>query len=277
MTTTVVNSVQNSKETILGMVFDVEQRFGTTPLNDTLSTLNAKFQVFNTRTPTNARYVKYFCWGNGGRVNDDSSLTSAAYILGTNMCLYNIMPFRAVPLESDLDAATRANYAMRVVENINGVNYACYYLKKLTVTQSTVQLVVTDPSTGVETAYTFNYSDLSPTVPTADSNGVITDVADEVSVILPATVAITGAEAVEAVSVKNGGDMRYAVVSELGFVTASTESVSVNDVNGVAFNYNEAILAQMVSQITMVGYSFTGTSDTWDKTINFSVRNMVTT
>jgi hypothetical protein len=272
---TSVKPLEYAKETILGMTIALEQRFGCTPRNDVGTTLNTKFGVLPSRLPVNERLIKYFCWGVGGRVNDGEFLSSARPVLGTNMSLYDMRPFRAVPEEDDLSDEERANYAMRVVTPINGTSYALYYLKKIEFSQSQVQYTRTDPVSGIVTAYTLDYSNLDPTAPVADDNGIITDVADQVSVVLPGTITITGREVLESMAVMDGGDPRYAIVSELGFVSASTESVSAVDFNNDPFSYQEAILAQMVDQYNFVGQPFLSTSDSWSRTMSFSAKNLI--
>jgi hypothetical protein len=265
-----------AKQTLLGMTLAIESRFGCTPRNDIGTTLNTKFGVLPSRLPANPKIVQYFCRGVGGRYNDSTSgLSSAQPVLGTNMSLYAIRPFRAVPLAADLDSNTRANYAMRVVRSIGGVMYALYYLKKIDFTQSQVQYIRTDPTSGVQTAYNIDYSNLSPTPPQTISNSVITDIADQVSVVLPGTIQITGEEMFESMSVVDGGDTRFNMTSEIGFVSASAESVSTTDINGSPFTYTEAIMAQLTDQYDWVGQPSLSTADTWTRTMNFSTRNLI--
>lgn len=274
-TSTSIKPLEYAKETILGMTLSLEQRFGCTPRNDLGTTLNTKFSVFQSRTPVNERLVEYFCWGVGGRSNDTSTLSSAQFVAGTNMSLYNMRPFRAVPFEEDLSNEERAHYAMRTVVTIRGTRYCLYYLKKIDFSQSQVMYVRTDPNTGISTTYEIDHTNLSPTAPIADSNGIITDVADQVSVVLPGSLTITGQEVLESMSVIDEGDTRFSIVSELGFVSASTESVSVVDIHGDPFNYNEAICAQLVDQYNWVGQPFLSTSDSWTRTMSFSMRNVI--
>lgn len=272
---TTIQPLEFAKETLLGMTISLEQRFGCTPRNDINTTLNHKFNVQPSRIPANPRLVRYFMWGVGGRVNDANNLSSAQYVQGVNMSLYAPRPFRAVPFEEDLSAIERAQYAMRVVQTINGTPYVLYYLKKIDFTQSQVQYIRTDPVSGVVTAYTLDPGNLSPIPPVADDNGVITDVADAISVTLPGTVTITGQEVLESASVIDGGDTRYAIASELGFVSASTESIAATDFGGASFSYSEAIMAQMVDQYNWVGQPFLSTQDTWSRTMNFSQKNLI--
>lgn len=273
--TSVVKPLEYSKETILGMTTTLEQRFGCTPRNDTSATLNAKFGVQPSLIPTGQRLVKWFCWGVGGRSNDDNTLSSAQYVLGTNMGPYKIRPFVARPLENDLTILERVNYAMRQVRTIDGVPYVLYYLKAIDFTSSQVSYIRTDPTSGAESTYELDYANLTPTPPTADSNGTITDVADSISVVLPGTISITGQEVFESMQVIDGGDTRYSIVSELGFVCGAPQNVNAVDASGTQFSYSEAILAQMVDHYTWVGQPFLSTSDVFNRTIRFSARSLL--
>lgn len=273
---TSIKPLEYAKETILGMTIAIEQQFGCTPRNDVGTTLNTKLGVFQSRLPTAPRYTKYFCWGNGGRLNDTDGLSSAQYVAGTNMSLYSLRPFRAMLLANDLSAQERANYAMRVVKTLNGVSYVMYYLKKIDFSDSTVQYVRTDPNNQISTTYELDTAaGLNPTPPATDDNGVITDVADQVSVVLPGVLTVTGEEILEVNGVLDGGDTRYAILSEIGFVSAATETVSATDHTGAAFTYQEAIMAQLVNQYDWVGQPFLSTEDSWSRTMQFSVKNTI--
>jgi hypothetical protein len=257
------------------MTTSLEQRFGCQPRLDKGTTLNTKFSVLPDVLPTTPRLVKYFCWGVGGRVNDSTNLSSAEFAQGTNMALYKMRPFRAVLLEQDLSAEERAKYAMRTLMTRGSSTYVLYYLKKIDFTQSQVQYVQTDPATGERSSYEINYANLSPTAPVRGSNGVITDIADSVSVILPGTLTITGQEVLESMAVIDGGDPRYAIASEIGFVSAATKAVPQTDFANNTFTYDEAIFAQLVDHYNWVGQAFLSTTDVWTRDVSFSMKNLI--
>ena len=137
--TPAVNPNMSAKGTLLGQILAVERLYGCTPRTDLNATLNAKLQIFPNRAPANPPVIGWFCWGNGGKKNDSDGLSSAQVVSGLNLSLYNLMPFRVVPLESDLSSVERANYGLRaVVEGPGGAPYVAYYAKKLVFTESTV-------------------------------------------------------------------------------------------------------------------------------------------
>lgn len=102
------------------------------------TTLNEKFNVLPERSIGNfdsrSLYLKYFGVGvRGSHCDgmDDLGVTK----LKVNQhqpidgSLFTHIPLACRPLEEDFDNTTRAQYRMRVVEEINGVAYVFYYLK----------------------------------------------------------------------------------------------------------------------------------------------------
>jgi hypothetical protein len=278
--TTSAKQTENSKQTLLGAELALEQRFGLTPRNDVSTTMNSLMRVFPNQVPANNanKDVLYFGIGVGGRLADSSTnLVSAQPVLGTNMGLYMPRPFRAVPIETDLSPTERAQYGMRVIETHNGQRYACYYLKRIAFSTLGVSFDRVDPASGNTVPYELNPQNLSPTPPVAGSNGVIVDVADAVAVTVPAVLSVTGEEVLESAAVIDGGDARLAVVSEIGFYSASPEMVQGLDAANNQFPYTEAIMAQLVEHYTFDGFSFRATTDEFRRTIRFSVRNLINT
>ena len=275
MATTNTKPTESSKETLLGVQLALEKRFGCVPVLNPATTLNTKFGVFQNLTPANERHVRYFSWGVGGSQNDDEYLSSAVPVLGTNMSLYQPRPFRCVPLESDLDAITRQKYGLREVRNINGTDYALYWLKRIDFPQSSVSLTVTNDITNVTESYEIDPDNLSPERPQGDDNGVVADVADRIAVRFPGQITITGQEVYESVGVMDGGDPRFARISEIGFVSASIQSVSTVDANNTPFSYDEAIFAQLCDHRTWVGTTLVSAEDNYTQNLSYLIRNLI--
>lgn len=74
------------------------------------------------------RKVQYFCIGTGG-VNNGTPLEMAKP-RNHESRLYNMVPFRCVPIEYDLSESQRSNYRLRRRERIKDRWYFTYYLKK---------------------------------------------------------------------------------------------------------------------------------------------------
>ena len=225
-----------------------------TPVYDTASSLNAKYNIGPSLTPSSLPAIAYFGIGIGGAFNIDTGNLSQPYpVLTTNMDLYTPIPFRCVPVEQDLSATELANYRMRVRKTINGADYFLYYLKRITYNQTTVQLTETDPVTGLQTPYTLDYSNLNPQHPTVNSIGTVTSTVTEVNASVTSTLPLTGAEVTEVINVLYAGDLRYAKISEIGLYSGQDQNFSGLDASGAAINYTEAILAQLNMQYCWLG------------------------
>lgn len=276
-TTTSARPVINAKETLLGVISSLQQRFGLAPTYDVSTTLNTKLGIFPNRTPTGQIVLGYFVIGVGGAHPDADGRVSAQYVAGTNMAPYDLLPFRIVLEDQDLSPTERANYALRRVEEHNGERYVAYYAKKIVLTSSVVELVRTDPLTGAVSTYEINPADLSPTPPETDSNGVVVDISDQITAAVPGTITITGAEVLEAISVLHNGDQRWANISEIGFVTGSPEVVDAVDAAQVPFQYTELLYAQMVDHMTSSGQPYPSAENVVTKNLRFSASNVINT
>jgi hypothetical protein len=251
---TTLTPVSQIGKTILGITRELEASSGITPVYDTQSTLNAKYNVVPSLTPTAFPGLVYFGIGIGGCYNVSNTNLQQPYpVQQTNMDLYQPIPFRCVPVEQDLTPTERAPYRMRVRKTINGADYFCYYLKLLTYAQSTVSVTTTNPTTGLMTPYVLNYADLNPTPPVVNSNGTITPSTTELNVSVTTTLPVTGAEVTESINVLYNGDLRYATISEIGLYSGQDQTAAGLDVNGNAISYLEAILAQL-----NIGYTWNG-------------------
>ena len=239
-------------KTLLGVCRELEIFTDRKAANDIETTLNSKYNVFPERTPVQHTTLSYFGIGIGGRFNvNDDNLTAPQPIKTTNMDLYRPIPFRCVPAEQDLTPDERAIYRMRTVETIRGEQYVCYYLKALDYLDEKVRLTETDPVTGSEKEHVLEVSELTPTPPAQTPNGVEDRI--EVNATVSVGLPITGKEVTEAVNVMFDGDLRRAVISEIGLYAGEDATVSTSDITGSNFTYTEAILAQLVAHYTFNG------------------------
>jgi len=262
-TSTTLVPVSQIGNTILGIIRQLEADTGLPPTYDTNSTLNAKYGVSATVLPTSLPTILYFGIGIGGAFNVSTGNLSQPYpVLTTNMDLYQPIPFRCVPVEQDLSSTDRTQYRMRVRKTINNADYFLYYLKTLNYSQTTAQLTETDPTTGLQSPYTLDYSNLSPRPPVVDTSGRVTSSAAEVNVSVTSTLPLTGAEVTEVINVLYGGDLRYAKISEIGLYSGQDKIVTGVAGNGQSMSYTEAILAQLNTQYNWLGDDFSNQSRT---------------
>lgn len=239
-------------KTLLGVSRELEIFTGRKAANCKEASLNSKYGVFPNRLPNQYTRLNYFGIGTGGRYNvNDDNLTAPHAVKTTNMDLYRPIPFRCVPAEQDLTDAERAPYRLRVPETIRGEEYICYYLKILEYLNEEVVLTETNPVTGNEEDHILDVSNLTPTPPSTNINDPDEQV--EINATVSVGLPITGKEVTEAVNVMFDGDLRRAVISEIGLYAGEDATVSVTDTTGSSFNYTEAILAQLVAHYTFNG------------------------
>ena len=264
--TTSLTPISQIGKTILGVTRELYAYSGLTPVYNTAASLNAKYGVGQSLTPTSLPPVGYFGIGIGGCFNVDSlSLTQPYPVLTTNMDLYTPIPFRCVPIEQDLTTLERAMYRMRVRRTIGGADYYLYYLKVITYNQTTVQLTETDPVTGLQSPYVLDYSNLNPTHPTMNTSGVMTSTVTEVNASVTSTLPLTGAEVTEVINVLYAGDLRYAKISEIGLYAGQDRVIAGTDATGGTINYTEAVWATLNMQYNWLGddYSNPGRSSNY--------------
>ena len=128
-----IQSTHNT--TVLGgRIALLEEMFGLTRNKDQHLLINNSLGVAHSETDTvlnsatQKRQVGYFMVGNGAACQE----TPGKYYTAKNdeTKMYNPIPFRMVPLATDLSTAEQEQYRLRKIVNINGVDYAAYYAKK---------------------------------------------------------------------------------------------------------------------------------------------------
>lgn len=251
-----VKPIYRIARVMFGQSGNLEQIVGLQALNDTQSTLNAKYGVEATTLPTTHGALNYFGVGINGKRNISTGNRSQPNdVLFTNMDLYGSIPIRMVPVEQDLDPLERQNYRMRYVRTVgtDTQKYACYMLKVLTKVNSQIKFYKLDSSGNME-EYTPDYSNLNPTPPTATTDGTAQNAGAEINAVAVVTVTLTGNELSEAISILYGGDATYGTISEIGLYTGTDALVTAEDYQGVSFQYTEAILAQLHTHYTFNGF-----------------------
>lgn len=266
--TNVLTPTYRMAKTILAIQRELQIYTGCAPTYDVQTTLNSKFNRFNSLVPTTVLpTAKYFCIGINGYTNsNDTNGSLVNEVNKTDMGLYTMIPFRCVPVEQDLDAPTRLNYRMRVRETLgsagNTQDYYSYYLKMISYIDGAVQLTQTDPTSKQQIPYTIDYANLSPTVPTPPINGVVSNSQIEVNATVGTSLPISGAEVVEALTAKyNNLGFR---VSEMGIVSGFDQVIQDTDGNGNQINLTEALFAQLNAHYTWLGADLSNSSATMD-------------
>ena len=194
------------------------------------STLNYKYNIFPTETPSATPKLRYFGIGIRGYKNLDDQNLSAPYVPSAkNLDLFSPIPFRVVPVDDDLTTTERSNYRMRVLKTINGESYWCYYLKKMTFVDNSVQIIQTDLTTNVETVLSdLDTSDLTPT-PTNTSAESTVETTKKIDSSLTTNIQILGSEVIEAINVLHDGNLLRANISEIGIYCGNDQEMTLND------------------------------------------------
>ena len=116
------------------------------------TTLNEKYGFIPGVTPAIGTYpgLLYWCGGNKGHISTRSALgTSISTSIPhkpVESALYNGIPFVVRPVDNDLppgggtsDSVGRDDYGGRTLEQINGVTYIVYRLKKIDMSSAVVE------------------------------------------------------------------------------------------------------------------------------------------
>ena len=202
--------------------------------------------------PSEYPIAGYFMIGNGGAtgtvVNNRLKLTETPH-LGNHTNLYSPTPFIVRPLTADV-GVDRTKYFMRTIQVVNGVSYACYYLKAIDLNDVDPTLEKrTISSSGIVTATPFSHvaNDLRPTTPiigAGESIGVGANYIAASAIIQFGMTSDERDEYVNACTIIHG-DSAYANIFELATVGGVKKSVTV----GGGFTYDEVIDARILSSI----------------------------
>lgn len=278
MADTNVNTVKGSSRSVItlaGIQNSLELNLGMKPFYDTATTLNTLYNVYGTVTPNVQPTEQYFGIGIGGDTPTGvSNILNPVELSATNLNLYKQIPFRMVPVEQDLTGAERNTYRIRSIETYNGQEYACYYLKKIVLSDASVQFSKYDPNTQADQPYTIDSSQLRPTPPATPVDGAITNVTEEITASVNATLPILGSEVLEVINAKYGGDTRYARISEIGIYTGTDMQQSATNAAGVQFPYTEAIFARLSQHHVFLGKPFNSTDSVYTPIFKFTSANM---
>ncbi|QAX95993.1 hypothetical protein [Vibrio phage vB_VmeM-Yong XC32] len=251
-----MSQAYTSVKTIYGAALEASRRPGNsfTPLQH--STLNEHFNIeFGTSYPADAQpEVQYLAIGRGGHRNvpggSGESLTDNLQHQIVNACLFDHLPFLLVPVGSDISSSERDKYRLRRVENHGGSDYIAYYLKKIDQAVSTPvikELTITDGNI-TEDVYTPTTTQLQPT-PVSMTNGIVnTATGKHIAIDTPFPVVLSSDDVSKILDAVNiiYSDARYAVISEIGIVSAIDANVTAAS-DGV--NYVEALAAQIYNHI----------------------------
>jgi len=264
---------ERAVKTILADYNDVESRVPGTYQVFPETTINTKYNVFNSITDvTSPPTIKYVGIGIKGSyfLSDDGIQIAPYEPRADEYDLYMPLPVRCVPIDEDLDTTTRAMYRMRVRQTFNGTQYWAYYLKCITPVDNSARIIRIDPISSQEIPYEFNTSQLTPEPKKPTTSGVQDGSLTDAMVVKSIKINITGAEVLEGINAIFNGDMSYARISEWGLYTGVDRVVeSVLDGSGSTVRYTESIYTQLAYHLTNTGSTVTSSSTNIERLFTF--------
>jgi hypothetical protein len=222
------------------------------------STLNEKFSIQNGVVASSgvSPSLGYWAIGNGG-----SSFTQGTNGLtipvpnqhvGTDGGLFNHIPFVLRLLTNDLNSGQQANYRLRTIVTINGLQYAAYYLKKIPLDGAVINANLVSIVDGVKTvtAFTPTTDNLNPTPPTLDP-GVNLSSANYVQASCAIALTLDVDDVTEILNACTiiYGSANYAIISEIGLVSGVDKAVTSPGVGSSTINVTEVIEAQIMAYV----------------------------
>ena len=230
------------------------------------TTLNEKFDILkDAELDGELPHVRYMCIGNRGhRMTagaDGNPYTTPVNHRAKDAALYNHLPFVLRPLDDDLTIDKRANYGLRRIEVIDGVDYAAYYLMRIDTSQIALELQYNTVNEGKTVVQPFvpTSEALNPVPPEIPNSGVISTDGTYLSSSAVVPLILDAVDIDEFVNVSR---VLYdtedrAIISEIGLCSGVDRVTTADTVDG-QFNYEEVIGTQIVSHITgyyPLGYS----------------------
>lgn len=225
------------------------------------TTLNEKFNI-STGVALNANEipaVQYVSIGNGGHemiVSGNNSISAPKPLMHrpTDAALFNHLPFILRPIANDIDATTRAKYALRKNVTIDNEEYVAYYLRRMNLTGVSAQMQLKNINNNIETSSPFvpTAANLSPVAPNVVGGGAVPTTGD---FGLASAVVSFILDEFDMTEIKNAANIIYqtedmAIISEIALCSGVERIVGATDSNGVAFNYNEVIGVQACTHIS---------------------------
>lgn len=269
-----------STPTVLGRINQLQGVSDVNYVGHKNTTLNAKYNVLpDYDVPPEIPSLKYFGIGiNGYFVTNDDKLTQPYIPAATNMDLYKPIPFRVRIANSstDLTPEEREQYRMRTIMQIGGIDYACYWLKKIQFQENnTLDVSIVSQNGESVSEYDLDAVDgdtgYHPQLnPIPDDNITPSIDPSENNIITIGTTGsciVTGEEVLEAIDIIYGGNNLLAKISEIGYYTGC--DVPLQD------NSKEAAYVQLAGHRCMNGYDMMLPDTVYESKVSFRDGNLI--
>lgn len=179
--------------------------------------------------------VRYFCIGNGGENPNTPYAILDVHDWETR--LYNMVPFRCVPISADLSVEERKNYRLKKVIEIDGNRYYAYYAK------------VFDPGRIISqksgTDYHPNVEDSSPYIGNGEGHSMNGHTSE---VYVTFDLEITATEFKEFYRLLNSDSLTGARLTELGLISGYDGPSADTNAAGVKELYDATLFAKLVHE-----------------------------
>lgn len=198
--------------------------------------------------------VQYYCIGRQGHRNATGAggqpYTASNQHLPSDAGLYAMTPFQVRPINQDLTQQERALYGGRVVKDVNGSLHALYYLKVLDTSKAVPAMTINVKVDGKVSSRPFvpTSDNLSPIPPVIQDGEILTASGEYLAVKSVVEILLTAAE-IEAII--EGCRILYdneafAIISEIGLVSAVKRQTTGVGAGNNTIQYQEAVAAQIV-------------------------------
>lgn len=172
----------------------------------------------------------------------------------TDAGMYSIHPLALRPLDMDLTEEERERFALRRVEDINGVLHAGYYLRRLDTTNVVARLELRTVANNTTTPSPFvpTSENLAPTPPDIANDGTNVVTGQYVTASAPLSIVFDDFDATEILNASMilYGSEDYAFISEMAFVSGVDRAFTVTDPGSVtSFGFTDVVQAQIVTHV----------------------------
>lgn len=244
--------------TAYGLKSVISLLLGHTPIPDDQTTVNERLQILANIKPQQGDKVRLgiLTVGNKGhrgtQGNNGVALTSIQDHTATDASLYGPCPMAIRPVDEDLPLAMRQKFCLREETTLNGEPVYKYWGVRVEIDPDDVVVnmkkITEEPGQpAIIETFVPGYNNLYPDPINLPTTGAVTTSDISIRVSAGLRILLTEdivAEYVNALKMLNGGDERYAVMSEFALCTAADKQVQVNSSSGV-INFLDVIGCQI--------------------------------
>ena len=220
------------------------------------TTLNERFNINPNVLISQYDYpqMKYYAIGYGGHImevdSDGFGIPVPVQHKSTDASCYRPIPFIMREMNNDLTPQQRESYALRRYENFNGIQYICYYLRRIDYSQAEQELtMITSNNDGTVAYEPFvpNTSNLNPDPQILSNTNTNVLKGKYVSATILVELEFNEFETEE---LRNVANIRFAnenkaIISEIALVSGLDRKQDITESAQGTFTMNEVVAAQV--------------------------------